>query len=236
MTVVVPTPSSTSNLNSSIGLRLDLALSVNSSGGATVTADIFNTFNRVNNITAKEHWPIDPSGLFLWVQGYCGPPPGVPIGYAVFRGNYGQDNFTMGTPLSLEAQSQLSCPYEAPTQYYAFKPLSDVATANERDNVPGLAGLYNVTVDTACHWTPGDCWWSGLGTWSGYWTGSASQSGAGFVTGGACPSGQVSSSSNPVQASSGCPLVFNQFPPGVYTVVAADEWGQVAVLHFTVAS
>ena len=129
-----------------------------------------------------------------------------------------------------------SAPMKLRRRSYAFKPLSDVATANERDNVPGLAGLYNVTVNTACHWTPGDCWWSGLGTWSGYWTGSASQSGAGFVTGGACPSGQVSSSSNPVQASSGCPLVFNQFPPGVYTVVAADEWGQVAVLHFTVAS
>lgn len=28
---------------------------------------------------------------------------------------------------------------------------------------------------------------------------------------------------------------YQPFPPGVYTVVAADEWGQVAILHFIVA-
>lgn len=28
---------------------------------------------------------------------------------------------------------------------------------------------------------------------------------------------------------------FTSFPSGVYTVVAGDEWGGIAILHFTVA-
>jgi hypothetical protein len=74
MTVTVWNPPSTSALNSSTGLRLDLALSVNTSGGITVVADVFNTRSSVNNLTAESHWPLDPSKLFLWVQGGCGAP------------------------------------------------------------------------------------------------------------------------------------------------------------------
>jgi hypothetical protein len=29
--------------------------------------------------------------------------------------------------------------------------------------------------------------------------------------------------------------VFHPFEPGIYTVVAGDEWGNVVLLHFTVA-
>jgi hypothetical protein len=31
-----------------------------------------------------------------------------------------------------------------------------------------------------------------------------------------------------------CPLSFVSFPPGTYSVVAGDEWGQIVVLHFTI--
>jgi hypothetical protein len=33
----------------------------------------------------------------------------------------------------------------------------------------------------------------------------------------------------------GGPSTFTSFPSGVYTVVAGDEWGGLAILHFTVA-
>ncbi|MDG6988535.1 MAG: hypothetical protein JRN21_04330 [Nitrososphaerota archaeon] len=56
---------------------------------------------------------------------------------------------------------------------------------------------------------------------SGYWSG-----GNPYTLGGPCP---------PAALYPACPpLVFSQFPPGMYTVVAADEWGQIAVLHFAV--
>jgi hypothetical protein len=215
-TVVVPTPSA-SALGSTIGLRLDLSLASNSNGSIGVVVDEFNILDHLNNITADTRWPVNQ---FLWTRDVCGPPTGVPMGYAILQGDYSQTNFTTGTPLYIEAEpSSLLCPYEAPTPYYAFKPLSDVAATYEWGNIPGLAGVYNVTA-------------SSEGAWSGYWAGSASQYGLGSVNGNACP-GQASTV--PVQvASSGCPLVFNQFSPGEYTVVAADEWGQVALLHFTV--
>jgi hypothetical protein len=34
----------------------------------------------------------------------------------------------------------------------------------------------------------------------------------------------------------GGPSTFTSFPSGVYTVVAGDEWGGIAILHFTVAA
>ncbi|HEV2139411.1 MAG TPA: hypothetical protein VGR53_11280 [Nitrososphaerales archaeon] len=217
---------STSALSSTTGLRLDLSLSINSSGGIIVIVDEFNTLARVNNLSASAHWPLNPSGLFLWLQGSCGPP-NFPVGYAILQGNYSASSFKTGVPLTLEAQPLTTCPYEAPTPYFAFRPLSDVALTYQWANIASLAGVYNVTVNTSCHWTPGSgCFTGGTGTWSGYWTGSGSQRGAGIeIDGGACP-GQSSSHS--------CPLLFDDFPSGTYTVVAADEWGQVVLLHFKV--
>ena len=145
-------------------------------------------------------------------------PTPLPIGYEILQGNYGQGNFTEGTPLVLDAQpTMLGCPAQAPTPYFYFEPLSDVAQTYEYANVPNLAGVYNVTVDSSAS--------SGGGTWSGAWTGSAWQTGAGSIGGGDCP-GSTSTS--------GCPLEFNPFAPGAYTVVAGDEWGQVLNLHFMV--
>ena len=34
---------------------------------------------------------------------------------------------------------------------------------------------------------------------------------------------------------SGTTASFHQFPPGIYTVLAEDEWGNVVLLPFTVA-
>ena len=65
---------------------------------------------------------------------------------------------------------------------------------------------------------------SASGTWSGFWTGSTGSS-PGSIQGGACPN---------LNSSYNCPLTLNPFPPGTYTVVAADEWGQVVMLHFDV--
>ena len=61
-------------------------------------------------------------------------------------------------------------------------------------------------------------------TSSGFWTGKQDP-----YYGSSCPdSGLIPNSSED------CPLAFTPFAPGIYTVVAGDEWGQVAILHFSV--
>jgi len=232
MTIAIRNPSSTSALNSSSGLRLDLALALNASGGVAVVASVLNTRSSTNTVAAENQWPLGAEDMLMWVQGYCGPPPDLPLGYAIFQGNYSPGNLTGATPLALEAQPLGGlCPAQPVASSFAFNPASDVASVSESGGIGGGGGE-NVTTSTACQRAPGiDCWWGGLGTWSGYWTGSTQQNGAGLVSGGACP-GQTASQQFP----SGCPLEFNRFAPGVYTVVAGDEWGQVAILHFTVAS
>jgi len=213
-TFTIPVPSS-SALNSSTGLRLDLSLHANSNGTLTVTFDEFNTLDHVNNVTASGKWSEGGTNVSLWAQEACGPF--LPAGYEVLKGNYGQNNFTEGTPLTLAAQlTGLFCIANAPTPYYTFQPLSDIAETYQYRNIPSAAGIYNVTVDSS---------YASAGGWSGFWTGSTSQGGAGNVVGGDCPD---------ANSTSGCPLVLNPFPPGPYTVVAADEWGQIVVLHFAV--
>lgn len=58
---------------------------------------------------------------------------------------------------------------------------------------------------------------------SGFWVGEND-----LAYGGPCPGS--SQDSNATE----CPLTFVPFPPGSYTVVAGDEWGQTVLLHFTV--
>jgi hypothetical protein len=59
---------------------------------------------------------------------------------------------------------------------------------------------------------------------SGFWVGEND-----LAYGGACPG----SSQNP--NATDCPLTFVPFPKGTFTVVAGDEWGDLVLLHFSVA-
>ena len=210
-TFMIPVPSG-SAVNSSTGLRLSLSLHGNSNGTLMVAFEEFNTLNHVSNVTASSGVGADMS---LWTQDGCGSF--FPAGYEVLRGNYGQNNFTEGTPLTLAAQlTGLFCLANVPAPYFAFQPLSDVAETYQYRNIPSAAGIYNVTVDSS---------YASAGGWPGFWTGYTSQEGAGNVVGGTCPN---------TNSTSGCPLVLNPFPPGPYTVIAADEWGQAVILHFAV--
>jgi hypothetical protein len=217
LTVTIPAAVA-SAVDPTTGLRASLNLSADQDGALTVDVEEFNTLASANNLSVGNDWPSGSvRGLFLWSQGWCGQPF-LPIGYEILQGNYGQGNFTEGTPLVLDAQpTMLGCPAETPTPYFYFGPLSDVAETYEYGNIPNLAGIYNVTIDSLASFSGGP--------WSGAWTGSAWQAGAGSIGGGDCP-GSTSTS--------GCPLELNPFAPGAYTVVAGDEWGQVLILHFMV--
>ena len=59
---------------------------------------------------------------------------------------------------------------------------------------------------------------------SGFWVGEND-----LAYGGSCPGSSQSPNA------SDCPLTFVPFPAGTYTIVAGDEWGNLVILHFSVA-
>lgn len=232
VTIDVPVATASTE-NATLGLMLGLSLHAGPGGSVNVTVDDYNVLGTGNNLTAANRWPIPGVEMFLWSGAdTCGVPGNMPAGYAIFQGNYSLASLNGVQPLTTYAFPLLECPYEAPATYYAFYPHSYAAQSNPFSNIAGTA-LYNVTVDTACRWTPENgCIWSLVAPQSGYWTGSGTQASAGSaVDGGDCPT-TVSAP----QPTLNCPLLFNPFPPGTYTVLAGDEWGQAVVLHFTVSS
>jgi hypothetical protein len=125
--------------------------------------------------------------------------------YAVYQGNYGAGNFTTATPLVLTSPGAGNiCPVPSPFTVYSFSPDSGVASAKAGIFSP-VATSRNVTLSDSI---------------SGYFTCGTNaplfkpQNGSGLWT---C--GTIAAK-------------FNPFPPGTYTVVALDQWGDVAVVHF----
>jgi hypothetical protein len=127
--------------------------------------------------------------------------------YAVYQGNYGADNFTNASPLVLDTPGAGNiCQVLSPSAVYSFSPESGVAHSQAGVFSP-VAMSKNVTLSDSSY---------------GYYTCGTTapsfkpQNGSGLWT---C--GTIAPS-------------FNPFPPGGYTVVALDQWGDVAVLQFTV--
>lgn len=219
--------------NSTLGLKLGLYVAAFPDGAINISVDDYNILPTVNNLTAANSWPISADNMFLWIAGRsCGPPFYVPVGYAVYSGDLSLAQMKEATPLVTYAYPTVTCGTQYPAPYYAFQANSDMAGVYLYPNLPSVAGVYTATIDTGCQYAPGNgCVWSLIGPPSGYWTGSGYQYQAGEgVNGGPCP-GRTGFN----QSALDCPLTFNPFPPGTYTVLAADEWGQVAVSHFTVA-
>ena len=127
---------------------------------------------------------------------------------AVYQGNYGGGNFTAGSPLAIDnVQGASICPVLSPSVVYSFHPDSGVASAPAGAFGPS-PGSKNVTLSY---------------TVSGYFT---------------CSVGTISFSPDNASGSWLCPqdkgYKFNPFPSGTYTVIAFDQWGDVAVAHFEV--
>jgi hypothetical protein len=172
-----------------------------------VAFDDSNILDHANNVSAAANWRTQPLA-FIWNRFFCGQAY---AGYEILQGNYGLNNFTQGAPLTLYASPAVGCPASPPIQYFIFMPLSDRVSAHDT-----RGGLSNFTL--------GSSLFPDLGVVSGHWTGTTEQTHAGQVFGGLCPG----------TSSYGCPLTFNPFDLGTYTVVAADEWGQLCLLHFQV--
>jgi len=138
ITIATPASSPTNPTNS---LRLDLQLSTNSSGGIYVAVDEYNTLSSVNNVTAASDWVIFPcshscpfgspaADLINICNNYA-------VSYAVYQGNYGIENFTGASPVSINSSARGICPGLPPSAYYEFSPLSETASAPAGVLAPG---------------------------------------------------------------------------------------------------
>ncbi|MGA2663597.1 MAG: hypothetical protein ABSF83_01455 [Nitrososphaerales archaeon] len=142
---------SDSYLNSSLGLRLDLNVSVAQDGKVTVQGDEFNVLGSANNVTSADRWPLS-SGT-LNPDDEC--PLGSPVGIAMLNGSYSEANFTKATPLALYDTNYIAtCTQNGPITVFSFRPQSDYASA--------LIGNYTTYAGAA----------SSSSSTFGYWTGS----------------------------------------------------------------
>jgi hypothetical protein len=178
---------------SSSTLGLELVLSVNSTtipseDSIGIATSVLNLQSTANNRTASNDWPI---------QGLTSEPClslEFPAAIAVFRGYYGMDNLSSGTPL--EIWPPLSCPaqVELNVTSYSFLPKEDIAN-------------YSGYPETSSQ------------------SSSAKQEGYTRIALGVS---MYASNDTGFYTSLGSAL------PYTYTLVAGDEWGQVAVIHFVV--
>jgi hypothetical protein len=130
------------------------------------------------------------------------------VASAIYQGNYGAGNFTTGSPLAIDNVGGGNvCPVLSPSVVYSFNPDSGVASAPAGAFAPGPFSK-SVTLSYPV---------------SGYFT---------------CGVGTLSFSPSDASGLWLCPqdtgYKFNAFPPGTYTVVGLDQWGDVAVSHFEV--
>jgi hypothetical protein len=154
-----------------------------------VTAEEVNLLSSVNNVTAASQW-MYPADL---LDPFDNCAPGVdPVGFAIFQGNYGMNNYTSGNALPLyNTTIDDSCTVNFYPNEDVFQPMSDsISVYNDGQLRTNSTALASLSTD-------------------GYWTGGEDTP---------------------------APVIFHSFGLGVYTVIGADTWGNVLLLHFSVTT
>jgi archaellin len=142
------------------GLRLSLSAgpSETTSGGAIVVGvSDFNTLDSVNAPPIVGAPAIGSATLSL------GPCSQLPLGFAIYEGDYEMNNISGASSLNLYQPGFYSCPAEFAVAYFSFSPLSGNVTLYS----PQPSGSGSSTVPTAM-WTAPDAFNQ---SFTGYWTG-----------------------------------------------------------------
>jgi hypothetical protein len=207
-TSLAVTYASSSTETASFSLGLKLTLSVNSTAIPSQDA-IDITASVVNTLpTANNLTASDAWAVDGLRSGPCDPQGNElfsPVGVGVFRGTYGLNNLTSaGTPLFVWAL--ISCPAA-----YAF---------NGNQSYP-LSSITSYSL------TPG----SDNGTYAGYYVVSYTPE---ALAKGVFPAQLVDQAAVYAANGTGFYNSLGSSLPANFTLVAGDEWGQVALLHFTV--
>jgi len=197
-----------------IGISTPSASALNASNGLRLDLQLSNSTEGIN-ITVGVFNTLDTVNNVTSASGWaiysnslndiCGNQVAA---FAIYQGNYGARNFTAGSPLAIDnVQGGAVCPALSPSVVYSFSPDSGVASAPAGAFASGPPSM-NVTLSY---------------TTSGYST-----------CGVGAPSFRPSDASGLWVCPSDNAYKFNPFPPGTYTVVAVDQWGDAAVAQFTV--
>jgi len=198
---------SVSTINSTLGL--DLKLSTNSTvvpseEAINITFQLENTLESANNLTAKADWQIAA------LSGPCDYGNITsnledPVGIAVYRGDYGFNNISSAS--SLQIWAMISC-----VVYYAF------------NSTGGVIGPWTNITSYSIHPETDN------GTQTGYAYSQQTQTETKVTV-------PVELDFNAqVYATNGTGFYnsLNSSLPANYTLAAADEWGQLVLLHFQV--
>ncbi len=163
------TTSSSSSMSSSTsakdGLRLSLNATVSETGSSdriAISISDFNTLSTANTPAIVGMPSVGGTALGL------DPCSQLPLGFAVAEGNYGANNVSEASPLSLWQPGTYMCPAEFAVDYFSFSPLSDNVTLYS----PQPSGSGSSTVPTPM-WTAPDAFNQ---SFSGYWTGGSEAS------------------------------------------------------------
>ena len=175
-----------STSNTSDGLQFNLGIKSNGGVNITVSVEELNLLDSVNNQTQTNQWKYPSQSLNP--DDNCNSNG--PVGFAVFRGYYGMNNYSQARSLYLYNTTYVAlCTMNSSPFVYLFAPLSDnISVYLDHQS------YYNSTATVSF-------------SVSGYWTGGAGTSSS---------------------------ATFNPFPSGVYTILGADQWGKVVLLHFSV--
>jgi len=211
-------------------LRVNLNATVIKSGDAiTATISIFNPLG-VNVSVSPDYQSSFP--IFSWNAHdfLCGGlaaanPTWSLAGYALFQGHYTAANLSSaGSPLNLNPPLVIECPGEVNPGTVTFLPNSSTAVAYFPPN-PNVIGYPPIVIQqavmnasTETYVYKSGYYGGGPDSLFGYWVGPP-----GGVFGG----GQNATVSSPY---------FHYFPPGQYTLVVEDMWGQVSYCYFQVTS
>lgn len=157
------------------------ATTVSPNGTILFTGWLNNTGGDLN-LTAVNQWPYSQS---LLMEKPC--TPGWPMGIGIMKGQYDQENYSLGTPMQLQQPSYGCSQQGGAPSYFLFYPHSDMVIASINGNPT------NWVIQTTFYFSPGSL-------------------SAGALSGG---TGQ-------------------SLPPGVYTAILVDEWGDVLATNFLV--
>jgi hypothetical protein len=208
-------------------LRVNLNATMIKSGDAiTATISLFNPLG-VNVSVSPDYQ--SSSAIFSWNAHdfLCGGlaasnPTWSLAGYALFQGHYTAANLSSaGSPLDLDPPLMILCHGEANPGTVTFLPDSSTAVGYfpPQPNIIGIPpvakqeAVMNATTETYVY--KSGYYGGGPDSLFGYWAGPP-----GGVFG-----GQNATISSPY---------FHYFPPGAYTLVVEDMWGQVSYSYFQV--
>jgi hypothetical protein len=150
-TNALPDVNNTTSVLSPNGLRLTLSLPQTTfpqGSGISIDLSLVNTLSMRNNLT-------EPAGGSEFSLGTCSQ---LPLGFAIYNGNYGAANLSQGASLNLSWPGAYGCPALFEIGYWSFAPQSDNVTLVS----PQPTGSGNATA-------PRDMWTQAAGTDSEYW-------------------------------------------------------------------